>query len=184
MSGMPTRIVFVRHAQSVLPEFGVPDSDERPLRADGLVAASELVPRLVSFAPVAVLSSPQLRAVQTVAPTAQALGLQVITWPELREWRSGLVPSAGYVAQYEHSWANPGSVHGDGESLDELTTRASKAMARMAEEYPDATVLVGSHGMFVSRALMAAGHHVDMEFIRVMPMPAIYEITSSQVAGE
>ncbi|WP_189256358.1 histidine phosphatase family protein [Lentzea flava] len=181
---MPTRIVLVRHAQSVPPRFGVPDYDERPLKPEGLASARALVPRLVSCAPVAVLSSPLLRAVQTVAPTAEALGLEVTTWPELREWRSGLVPSADFVEQYSRSWANPGLVHGDGESLDELTVRAGKALARMAEEHPDATVLVGSHGMFVSRALIAAGHRADIEFLHAMPMPAIYEVTSSPVAGE
>lgn len=168
---------MVRHARPVLPEFGVPDSDERPLKLEGLASARDLVPRLVGYAPVAVLSSPLLRAVQTVTPAAEALGLDMVTWPELREWRSGLVPSADFVAQCLHSWANPGSAHGDGESLDELTARADKALARIAEEYPDATVLVGSHGMFVSRALLAAGHHADMKFLHAMPMPAIYEMT-------
>lgn len=46
----------------------------------------------------------------------------------------------------------------------------------MADEYPDATVLVGSHGTFVARALIAAGQRVDWEFSRAMPMPAIYEV--------
>ncbi|MFS8104033.1 histidine phosphatase family protein [Lentzea alba] len=173
---MPTRIVLVRHAQSVWPRLGVPDSDERPLSADGLASAQALVPRLVAFAPVAVLSSPQRRAVQTVEPTAEALGLPVTTWPTLREWESGLLPSSDWEAPYACSWANPSFAHGSGESLDELTVRAGKALARMAEEYPDATVVVGSHGTFLARALIAAGHHADWESSRAMPMPAIYEV--------
>src|SRR5688500_13951883 len=105
MSGVSTRIVLVRHAQSVRPRHGVPDHDERPLRTDGLASAEALVPRLVGFAPVAVLSSPQLRAVQTVAPAADALGLAVTTWAELREWESGLLPSADWETQYSFNWA-------------------------------------------------------------------------------
>jgi 2,3-bisphosphoglycerate-dependent phosphoglycerate mutase len=147
------------------------------LSSDGLEAAASLVPRLVGFAPVVVLSSPQRRAVQTVAPAAEALGLPVTTWPELREWVSGLLPSADWETTYAYSWANPGFAHGSGESLDELTVRAGKALARMAAEYPDATVVVGSHGTFVARALIAAGHHADWEVCRDMPMPAIYEVT-------
>jgi len=177
MSGVTTRIVLVRHADSVRPRPGFPDVDERPLSSDGLAAAQALVPRLVEFAPVAVLSSPQRRAVQTVAPAAEVLGLAVTTWPELREWESGLVPSADWEALYTYSWAHPGSAHGAGESLDQLTARAGKAIARIAVEHPDATVLVGSHGTFLSRALIAAGQHVDWEFCRDMPMPAIYEIS-------
>lgn len=176
MSGVPTRIVLVRHAESVRPRLGVPDHDERPLTAAGLAAAESLVPRLAGFSPAAVLSSPQLRAVQTVAPTAAALGLAVATWPELREWESGLLPSADWEARYAHSWAHPEFAHGSGESLDALTVRAGKALARIAHEHPEATVLVGSHGTFASRALIAAGHHADWESCRAMPMPAIYEI--------
>jgi 2,3-bisphosphoglycerate-dependent phosphoglycerate mutase len=142
-----------------------------------------LVERLAAYAPTAVLSSPQRRAVQTVAPAAAALGLTVTTWPELREWESGLVPSADWVELFAHSWANPGFAHGAGESLDALTARVRRALTRIAAEYPGATVLVGSHGAFVSRALIAAGHHADFDSLGAMPMPAIYEITSSQVAG-
>jgi 2,3-bisphosphoglycerate-dependent phosphoglycerate mutase len=182
MSGVSTRIVLVRHAQSVPPTFGVPDHDERPLTENGLAAAESLIPRLVACAPAAVLSSPQLRAVQTVAPAAAALGLEVITWPELREWESGLLPSADWESPHAHTWAHPQSAHGDGESLDGLTARAGKALARMAAEYPDTTVVVGSHGTFLSRALIAAGHHADWESCRAMPMPAIYEVTSSRAA--
>ena len=176
MSVVPTRIVLVRHAESVRPRLGVPDDDQRPLTADGLAAAESLVSRLVRFAPVAVLSSPQLRAVQTVAPTAAALGLTVISWPELREWESGLLPSEDWETAYTHSWAHPDFAHGGGESLDALTVRAGKALARIADEHPDATVLVGSHGTFASRALIAAGQHADWEFCRTMPMPAIFEV--------
>jgi 2,3-bisphosphoglycerate-dependent phosphoglycerate mutase len=177
MSGVPTRIVLVRHAQSVRPRLGVPDDDRRPLRPDGLAAAESLVERLAAYAPAAVVSSPQLRAVQTVAPAAAALGLEVTTWAELREWEPGLLPSADWEPRYAYSWANPGFAYGSGESLDALTVRAGNALARIAAEYPDATVLVGSHGTFLSRALIAAGQHADWEFCRVMPMPAIYEVT-------
>ncbi|WP_177229966.1 histidine phosphatase family protein [Lentzea albida] len=174
---MTTRIVLVRHAQSVPPRLGVPDDDRRPLSALGLEQAEALVSRLVAYEPAAVLSSPQLRAVQTVRPAADALGLAVTTWPELREWESGLLPSADWESSYARSWARPDSAHGAGESLDALTVRAGKALARMAVEYPDATVLVGSHGTFLSRALIAAGHRADWESCRAMPMPAVYEVT-------
>lgn len=157
--------------------MGEPDDDQRPLSENGLAEAKSLVSRLVGFAPVAVLSSPQLRAVQTVAPAADALGLPVTTWPSLREWESGLLPRADWETPFAHSWANPAFAHRAGESLDELTVRAGKALARMADEYPDATVLVGSHGTFVARALIAAGRRVDWEFSRAMPMPAICEVT-------
>jgi 2,3-bisphosphoglycerate-dependent phosphoglycerate mutase len=35
-------------------------------------------------------------------------------------------------------------------------------------------VVVGSHGTFVARALVAFGHAVDADFWLGMPMPAVY----------
>ncbi|MGI5505089.1 histidine phosphatase family protein [Lentzea sp. CA-135723] len=174
---MPTRIVLVRHAQSVPPRFGEPDEDTRPLAPAGLEAAGELVSSLVSYEPAAVLSSPQARAVQTVRPAADALGLPVVTWPELREWEPGFLPTPDWEVLCARNWADPSWVHGAGESLDALTRRAGNALARIGVEYPDATVLVGSHGTFLSRALVAVGRHADFESWRAMPMPAIYEVT-------
>ena len=42
----------------------------RPLTATGLAAAERLAPELLALQPTAILSSPYLRAVQTVAPAA------------------------------------------------------------------------------------------------------------------
>lgn len=166
----------MRHAQAVPPPFGLPDDGRRPLTPAGVEAARSLAERLVAYEPAAVLSSPQLRAVQTVTPAADALGLAVTTWPELREWESGMLPSADWEERYARSWADPGSAQGEGESLDALTSRAGKALARMAAEYPEVTVLVGSHGTFLARALIAAGRRVDWAFCRALPMPAVHEV--------
>lgn len=89
---MPGEIVLVRHGESVVPVVGGPDDYGRPLTPAGRRQASALVPLLAGLRPVLVASSPYLRAIQTVTPLAEALGLPVRTWPELREWDSGLEP--------------------------------------------------------------------------------------------
>lgn len=155
----------------------MPDVDTRPLTEEGLRQAEALVDELKRFAPTAVLSSPQTRAIQTVHPTADALSLPVVTWPELREWESGLLPSADWEARYTHSWADPAHAYENGESLDELTERAGRALRRIAREYPGTTVLVGSHGTILTRALVAAGQDVGWDYARALPMPAIREVT-------
>lgn len=76
MSVVITRIVLVRDAESVRPRFGVPDDDQRPLSPAGSAQALGLVERLVAYAPAAVLSSPQLRAVQTVGRPLPRWGLR------------------------------------------------------------------------------------------------------------
>ncbi|TWP53475.1 histidine phosphatase family protein [Lentzea tibetensis] len=174
---MSAALVLIRHAQSVPPRSGVPDDPDRPLTSAGEAAARALVPELAALNPAAVLSSPLRRAIQTVQPTADHLGLPVITRHELREWDSGLVPSDDYADDYARAWADPAGRAGGGESLDELSARALAALRRIEREHPGRTVLIGSHGTFVSRALAALGHDVDWPFSRAMPMPAIYRVT-------
>jgi len=83
-------LILVRHASPYLPTLGGPDDLHRGLTARGHAEAAALAERLAELAPVRVLSSPYLRAVQTVRPLADVLGLAVETHDDLREWDSGV----------------------------------------------------------------------------------------------
>jgi 2,3-bisphosphoglycerate-dependent phosphoglycerate mutase len=168
---MPTDVVLVRHALSVVRTVDGPDEVRRPLADAGLRQADELVARLSALRPSAVWSSPYRRAMQTVQPTAQALGLDVKTMWDLREWDDGLPYTDDWEPHYEQSWADPTLVRPAGESLDQLTARAIGALRKLARESADRLVLVGSHGTFIARAL-----GMDRETWQRMPMPAVYEL--------
>ncbi|HEX4222131.1 MAG TPA: histidine phosphatase family protein [Pseudonocardiaceae bacterium] len=56
----------------------------------GIAQAELLVDDLAQTEPSLIASSPYLRAVQTVEPTARAVGMPVHTEHDLREWDSGL----------------------------------------------------------------------------------------------
>ncbi|GIE28918.1 hypothetical protein Ait01nite_019630 [Actinoplanes italicus] len=88
---MHTDVVLVRHARSVPPTADGPDEVSRPLTTEGLQQALDLVTRLTEPRPAAVWSSPYRRAIQTVRPAAQALGLPLRTHGELREWDDGRI---------------------------------------------------------------------------------------------
>lgn len=171
-----TEVVLVRHAMSVPPTADGPDQFVRPLTPEGLRQAQELVRDLVAPTPVAVWGSPYLRAVQTVQPTASALGLAVQTLWDLREWDDGLGFTMDWKRHYTASWADPSLVRPDGESLDQLTERAVAAVRALVGTYPGQRVLVGSHGTFVTRALRGFGVPVDVAFWATMPMPAVYRL--------
>lgn len=173
-TGDVTRIILVRHADSVVPTPGGPDQLSRPLTPAGLAAAASLAPELVALGAHRVVSSPYLRAVQTVRPAAAALGVPVETDQELREWDSGLGPRPDFARLHEESWADPSLARPGGESLAQLSARAVRALRRLLDG-PD--VLVGSHGNFVSRALVGFGCPVDWAFARAMPMPAVYVVS-------
>jgi 2,3-bisphosphoglycerate-dependent phosphoglycerate mutase len=171
---MRTDIVLVRHAQAVLPSEDGPDELTRPLTPDGLLQAVELVDALIDLRPVAIWSSPHLRAVQTVQPTAQALGLSLRRHEDLREWEDGLAFTTTWVPHYEQSWADPSMTRPGGESLEHVTLRAVRVIRTIATAYPGQLVVAAGHGTLISRALCGLGCPVNFAFARLMPMPAIY----------
>jgi 2,3-bisphosphoglycerate-dependent phosphoglycerate mutase len=175
-TSMETGLVLVRHAESVRPAAGGPDESRRPLTASGMEAARALAPGLLDRRPTAVVSSPYLRAVQTVQPVASELGIEVDTRWNLREWDSALAPAPDYAVEYARSWARPDLARPGGESLEQLSRRAASAIIRVANGHRGGVVIVGSHGTFISRALAAFGLAVDWPFHRDMPMPALFEL--------
>ncbi|MEU4740899.1 histidine phosphatase family protein [Actinosynnema sp. NPDC023658] len=173
---MATDLVLVRHALPVVPTPDGPDELTRPLVPEGLVQARELVPELLALRPTAVLSSPYLRAVQTVRPTAEALGVEVEARWELREWDSGITPTPDYARHFSHSWEHPEEARPGGESMAALSARLLRALTAVAAEHEGGVVLIGTHGTFAARTLLAAGRAVSWSFLKDMPMPAVYRV--------
>jgi 2,3-bisphosphoglycerate-dependent phosphoglycerate mutase len=165
-------VVLVRHAVPFTPEPDGPDDHHRSLTAAGAGQAQRLVGELP--VPALIVSSPYLRAVQTVEPLARTYGLSVRTDPALREWDSGLGPTPDYARHYQDSWDDPGLCRPGGESLDQLTARAVTALTALDAGGP---VVVGSHGTFIARALVGFGvPGIDWAFCVAMPMPAVYRL--------
>ena len=86
-----TTLYFVRHGESrANVETVFTGQTDVPLSDRGMRQAEELKERLLSLRPDAFFSSDLLRAVQTVTPTAEALGLAVRPEKGLREIDGGL----------------------------------------------------------------------------------------------
>jgi len=105
------------------------------------------------------------------------MGMAIRTEQDLREWDSGLEPTRDYARHYAESWAYPHFARPRAESLHQLSSRATTILTSLAWEHPDGTVVIGSHGTFISAALGGFGlATVDWPFSRAMPMPAIYHL--------
>ncbi|WP_157120799.1 histidine phosphatase family protein [Nocardia fusca] len=169
-------IVLVRHAQSVPPTPAGPGDYQRPLTEPGKAQVIGLTDQLADIRPSAIVSSPYLRAVQTLEPAARLLGLPICIDERLREWDSGIAPAPDYERHYEESWARPQRARPGAESLNELTERAVGALIDLTDSAGQ-PVLVGSHGTFISRALLGLGcSGINWDFHRAMPMPAVYRL--------
>jgi len=147
------------------------------LSAEGLEQAEALIAELARQRPVRILSSPYLRAVQTVLPTATVCGLQVEPRDDLREWASGIDPTPDWERHYRYCWQWPAWSPPGGETQVALTERAVAAVRRLATETSSYGVaVVASHGTWIARALHGLGLSVDVDFWLDMPMPAVYDV--------
>lgn len=79
------RVLLVRHGSAGDRAAWRGDDAERPLDEIGRLQAEELSRVLPVFAPTAVLSADRVRCVQTVAPLAELLGVDVELRPEFSE---------------------------------------------------------------------------------------------------
>ncbi|MEV3963724.1 histidine phosphatase family protein [Nocardia sp. NPDC050193] len=76
---MRSSIFLVRHAQSVPPTPNGPNEYQRPLTETGMAQANQLAGSLADLDPGVVISSPYLRAVQTLEPAARRWNLPIHT---------------------------------------------------------------------------------------------------------
>jgi 2,3-bisphosphoglycerate-dependent phosphoglycerate mutase len=86
------RILLVRHAEPVVATLDGPAEPLRPLTERGHRQAEALAEELCAARPHTIVSSPYRRALDTVRPAADRIGLGIELLDDLCEWRSGLRP--------------------------------------------------------------------------------------------
>ena len=156
---MPTtRILLARHGETAWNHAGRWQGHaDPPLNDLGRRQAEILAEQLAGEAVAAVYSSDLRRARETARIVADRLRLPVIEKPALREidvgsW-SGLTRDE-VRERFPEGFARwlAGEIGHDGETREELTRRVVAAVESIAQDHPDETVLVVSHGGVV-RAL-------------------------------
>jgi 8-oxo-(d)GTP phosphatase len=77
-------MVLVRHGHAGTKEGWTGDDDLRPLTARGMRQAKHLIGVLLPLKPRLLVSSPLLRCLQTLEPTAAETGMEIVQNPALR----------------------------------------------------------------------------------------------------
>lgn len=172
-----TRITLVRHAQS---NAAVLDSASRPLTEAGRQDAKKLAEVLRRDGLTALYASDSVRTRDTLAPTAEALGLPLTLDSDLREWRAG-APARG-VPFFDHArecWAHPGFSRGGGESFEALAGRMRRALTRVRLACAGGHAAVASHGIAIASVMRACEPSFSFDdFLALMPRtPFLYRMT-------
>jgi 2,3-bisphosphoglycerate-dependent phosphoglycerate mutase len=170
-----TTIYLVRHAESQ-PSADVPEP-AWPLSARGQAQAQALVPAMRELGAAAIYSSPYLRAAQTVAPLAAALGKEVLVVDALRERRLGRLESgADHRAMVERCWADAGFTPRGGESNAACARRVTQAISELAVRHRGETIALASHGNALAIYLATIDPGFGFEQWRSMRNPDLFRV--------
>jgi probable phosphoglycerate mutase len=158
-----TRLLLVRHGEVEEGARGrIYGRLDPALAPDGRAQAEAIARHVATEHPVAIVTSPSLRARDSAAPLAAALGLTPIVEPRLREIEFGVLEGLTFAEAEQRdpvTWREwmerPGEVRfPGGECWDEIRARAVEAAESIAAAHPRASVAVVTHGGVI-RALLA-----------------------------
>lgn len=142
-----TTIYFVRHAE---PDYNNHDDFFRPLTDKGLKDRIKVTNYLLDKEIDVVLSSPYVRAVDTVADFAKNAGLNIETIDDFRERKVDSVWVEDFKGFCKKQWSDFNFKLKDGETLNEVQQRNIKALEEVLERFKGKNIVIGSHGTALS----------------------------------
>jgi broad specificity phosphatase PhoE len=164
-------LYLVRHAHSV---YG-PD-EMRELSPSGHEAAGRVADLLAGRGMSRIVSSPYTRAIQTVRPLAERLGLSIEIDANLRERLLCTEVLDDFHGPLERVWQDFEFAYPGGESSAAAQARVRKAIERIVEYSAGHSVAVASHGNALALFLRTLDPSVDFEFWMRMSTPDVYEV--------
>lgn len=145
-----TKLYFVRHAQT---DYSNPVDKERPLTKEGMqdrfLAKEYFVTHDIMKRITHVYASDFQRAMDTVAPIADALGKRVEPKEAFREWTL-IAPADIYYETAQRAWENFDYRYADCETLHEVQTRNIRQLEQLLQEHENETIVIGTHGTALS----------------------------------
>lgn len=174
---MNTVIYMVRHAESPFMEGA---ERTRGLSASGQQKIQQVTELLAGEGVNAVYSSPYARAVLSVEPLAEKLGLQVLVREDLRERRlSGydyVIADEEFMPAIQKCFADRLFKLPGGESMQMCQDRAVPVLLDILEQHEGGRVAVGTHGNVMTLMIRYFDAKYGWNFFRRTSMPDVYKL--------
>lgn len=163
-------IYFVRHS---IRDFTIREDRKVPLTTEGMELANELKSFFINKNISAIYTSPYLRAVQTVKPTSELLGIKMILQEELRERSVGT-----WVDNFSdfslNQWNNFDFKLESGESLNEVQKRM-KVIYNEILSHEKSNIIISGHGTSLAVLFNSIlDNNFGFKEFTEMKMPDIY----------
>ncbi|MBP1948994.1 histidine phosphatase family protein [Virgibacillus litoralis] len=175
---MNTNIYLVRHAHSTY----TPDERKRPLSQKGFITAGRVTELLQDENINVVVSSPYLRAIQTVEGTAEYIEQEVILEEGFKERKLAGKPVDDFDDAIMKVWQDYNFAWPGGESNYHAQQRGVVAIKHVLEQYKGRNIAVGTHGNIMAIIMNYFDKQYDFHFWKALSMPDIYKLTFNEKA--
>ena len=142
-----TTLYFVRHAE---PDYTNHNDMERMLTKKGKEDRKLVTEYLADKNIDVVVSSPYVRAVDTVKHFADTYGLTMVMEEDFRERKIDSEWIEDFKTFTKMQWSDFNYKLSDGECLREVQIRNIEAVMKLLREYQDKSIVIGSHGTALS----------------------------------
>jgi 2,3-bisphosphoglycerate-dependent phosphoglycerate mutase len=163
---------MVRHAHAVWS----PD-ENRSLSKQGLENANHVAAILQHFPISLILSSPYLRARQTIAPLAGILGIDILIEPDLRERYLSNSSLGDFFTAVEKTWKDWSFAHPGGETNLAAQVRGVAVISELIDKNGADHIVLSTHGNLLALTLHHFDSSIDYKFWQALTMPDIYKLS-------
>jgi 2,3-bisphosphoglycerate-dependent phosphoglycerate mutase len=162
-------IYVVRHCKA---SGQAPDA---PLTAEGVAQATQLADRLIDLPIERIISSPLLRATQSIAPLAQRLGLAIETDARLAERILSSADQPDWLAMLQSTFDDLDRCFEGGESSRAAMQRAAALVSEILIDTAQVTLLV-THGNLMSLLLKFFDRRIGFAEWQRLTNPDVYRV--------
>ncbi|MBV9960063.1 MAG: histidine phosphatase family protein [Acidobacteria bacterium] len=167
---MNRTLYLVRHCQAT------GQAPEAPLTSEGLAQAQMLAEFLSGSSIERIVSSPFTRAVQSIEPLAQRLGLEIKMDGRLIEAALSTIDYPDWLDRLRSTFSDFDLSFEGGESGRAATARAVAAMSDALQSGTDSTLIV-THGRLMTLILKHFDPTYGFEDWRKLSAPDVYRVT-------
>ena len=167
-----TTVFLVRHAHSDWSS-----GEARSLSKQGNATAKLLGDRLSDQPIAAIYSSSSRRAVETVSPLAERLGLEITMVERLRERDVPEVAPGEFEQLIKDAWRLPDVSPRGGESNVHAQARGLDVLQKIVARHPDQHIVIATHGNLMALMMNGLDRSYDYEFWRGLSFPDVYRLT-------
>ena len=169
---METKIYFVRHAAVNY----IPDDFIRPLSEKGRQDAKKVTGFFEDKRITKVISSPYMRAIDTIKGAAHRKKLEIETIKDCRERKvaNEHIDVDDFFIFAKKQWSDFDFRLEGGESLNQVQKRAVGVVNDLLDRFPGEKIILGTHGTWLGVLLNYFDDKYDYYFWESIKMPDIF----------